>query len=63
MNCKEATRLMSESEDRPLNAAERVRLRMHLAICSGCSNFRTQMEFLRKACGRFVGRIKGDGHD
>jgi hypothetical protein len=54
LTCKEATHLLSEGQDRKFTAAERVRLEMHLLICSGCSNFRKQMDFLRSACRRYI---------
>ncbi len=59
MTCKEVTRLISEGQDRKLTVAERVGLEMHLLICDGCTNFRRQMDFLRAACRRYVGTVKG----
>ena len=56
LTCKEATRIMSEAQDRKLGAGERLQLEMHLTLCRGCRNFRQQMEFLRAACRRLVGR-------
>lgn len=52
MNCRRATRLMSQELERPLGRGERLalRLHLHLLMCSGCSNFRKQMKFLRRAC-------------
>jgi heterodisulfide reductase subunit B len=47
LNCHDATRLMSESHDRPLSLMERMALRIHLSMCSGCSNFKEQMKVLR----------------
>jgi hypothetical protein len=52
LNCKEATRLVSQGLDRRLGFAERVALRLHLAICDGCTNFRKQVQFLRRAVQR-----------
>ena len=49
LSCKEVTRLASEGHDRHLGLWERVRLRLHLAICEGCTNFTKQLAFLRKA--------------
>ena len=49
LSCKEVTRLVSQGLDRRLGFAERVRLRVHLAICDGCTNFKKQTAFLRKA--------------
>lgn len=46
MNCKNATRLISESQDRALSASEKLTLRVHLLMCSGCRNFNRQVPFL-----------------
>ncbi len=55
LSCKEATQLVSQGLDRRLGLAERAALRLHLAICNGCSNFRKQVVFLRKAMQRLAG--------
>ncbi len=47
MNCKKATKLMSEQMDRTLTLKERLALKFHLMMCSGCSNFDDQMHDLR----------------
>ena len=52
LSCKEATRLVSQGLDRRLPFGRRVALRVHLAICDGCTNFKQQMDFLRKAVAR-----------
>jgi hypothetical protein len=54
LSCKEATHLVSQGLDRRLGLAERVALRLHLAICDGCSNFKKQVAFLRKAMRRLA---------
>lgn len=56
LNCKEATRLMSEAQDRKLAVSERVQLEFHLVLCKGCQNFQDQMAFLRKACRAYMDR-------
>ena len=48
LSCKEVTHLVSQGLDRKLGFAERVRIRLHLAICDGCSAFSKQVAFLRK---------------
>ncbi len=48
LTCHDATRLMSEQEDRRLTLPERLSLRMHLLICDGCRNFGMQMRSLRQ---------------
>lgn len=50
LTCKNATKLMSQAQDRPLPLRERISLRFHLMICSGCNNYNKQMSFIRKAC-------------
>jgi hypothetical protein len=53
LNCKEATRLMSQEQDRELTLGERVALRYHTMLCIGCTNYRKHMRVLRKAAERF----------
>jgi hypothetical protein len=58
LTCKEVSRLVSEGFDRRLGWSERVRVRIHLAICDGCTNFNKQMLFLRKALSRLAEQPK-----
>jgi len=55
LNCSQATELMSQEQDRPLALSERISLRLHVWICTGCANYRRQMRVLREACRRFGG--------
>ena len=55
-SCKEVSHLVSQGLDRRLGFGERLRLRVHLAICDGCANFKRQMDFLRAAVNRFSQR-------
>jgi len=48
LNCHDATRLMSESQEHRLKLKQRWSLRLHLTMCSGCHNFQEQMDALRK---------------
>lgn len=57
--CKEVTRLVSQGLDRKLDLGERIALRLHFVICTGCRNFNRQMEFLRRAVHRLP--EAGDG--
>jgi hypothetical protein len=52
--CKEVTRLVSQGLDRRLGFGERVALRVHFALCRGCTNFRDQLNFLRRAMRRLA---------
>jgi putative zinc finger protein len=56
LSCKEVTRLVSQGLDRELGFAERVKLRVHFAICDGCTNFREQVAFLREAMTKLADR-------
>lgn len=49
MNCQHATRLISEAQDRQLSVVEKVRLKFHTMMCSGCRNFSLQVPFLSTA--------------
>lgn len=62
MNCKEATALLSQQMDRPLTRKERLLLKFHLMMCSGCSNFDNQMHDLRQITRVYAkGRDKQEG--
>ena len=54
LSCKEVTRLVSQGLDRELGFAERVKLRVHFAICDGCTTFNKQMAFMRQAMSRLA---------
>ena len=54
ISCKEASRLISQAQDRELSLGERVALRLHLAICRGCRAFSAQLAFLRAAVRRLA---------
>jgi hypothetical protein len=49
LTCREASRLVSQGLDRKLGFGEHLKLRVHLAICDGCTNFKKQVDFLRRA--------------
>lgn len=53
LSCQQATELMSQEQDRPLRLVERIGLRLHVLMCTGCNNYRRQMSVLRAACRRF----------
>lgn len=52
-NCKETSQLLSQAQDRPLGFIERLRMRMHLAICDRCRRVSKQFDFLRAAVRRY----------
>jgi anti-sigma factor RsiW len=52
LSCREASRLMSQAEDRELSAQERAALSAHLAICKACRAASDQVQHLRRALRR-----------
>lgn len=54
LNCREATRLLSESQDRALTLNERMTLKLHLLMCTGCRNFDKQMGSIRQITRLYV---------
>ena len=55
LSCKDISNLLSDRLDRKLSLTERVRLRIHLVMCTGCSRVERQLDFLREA---FSGLVK-----
>ena len=55
LTCKEASRLLSDGQDRDLGVAERATLRVHLALCVACMRVSRQFEFLRRAARGYPG--------
>jgi hypothetical protein len=53
LSCKEVSRLLSQGEDRRLTLPERLKLRLHLRVCSACTRFARQIAFLRAALRRY----------
>jgi hypothetical protein len=53
IDCKTATRLVSQGQDRALGPVDRLVLRLHLAWCVACLRFEGQMRFLREAMHRY----------
>lgn len=49
LDCKEVSRLISETQDANLPAPDRARMRLHFVMCQACRNVDEQMAFLRRA--------------
>ena len=58
LDCKEVSRLISESQDQDLPASDRARVRLHFVICQTCRNVDEQMQFIRRAM-RKMGEDEG----
>lgn len=62
LNCKATTRLVSEAQERQLSLREKMGLKVHLMMCSGCRNFSQQIPFLRQTMRAFAqGRDERSG--
>ena len=48
-SCEEAARLSSRAMEEPLGNLDRTLLGFHLMMCTNCTNFKRQIEFLRRA--------------
>lgn len=46
--CRQASRLLSKSQDMPLTFGERLKLRYHLTLCDKCREFERQLDQLRR---------------
>ncbi|SAL42315.1 hypothetical protein AWB67_01659 [Caballeronia terrestris] len=60
LTCKEATQLLSNDMDGETTLHERNRLRMHLITCSGCRNYRRDLQWMRRACRSMTERALDD---
>lgn len=60
LDCKEASRLVSQSLDRRLDWRERCGLALHLALCAACRQFSRQLLWLREAWRRYARRAEED---
>lgn len=49
LTCKDASRLVSEGQERKLGLQERLGLRLHLWMCARCRRFERQIQLLRRA--------------
>jgi hypothetical protein len=49
INCKKASQLASDAQERPLSLGEKINVYLHLLICKPCVNFNKQLEFMHRA--------------
>jgi len=48
LSCVKATELMEQKEYIPLSFQQRIQLQMHVAMCSGCKNYKKQTVLINK---------------
>lgn len=54
LNCHDATFLLSQRRERELTFSERMKLRLHVTMCRGCTNFERQLPQLGEAARAFA---------
>lgn len=52
LNCKQASELLSQAQDRALGLRQRILLKLHLLACTGCSRLSRQLQLMRRALHR-----------
>ena len=62
-NCREITRLFSERLERPLGLGERMHLKFHSMMCTGCKNFGEHMLNMRDMTQQFAKGRSSDPSD
>jgi hypothetical protein len=77
INCKENSRLVTQSWDRPLAFKDHVAMRIHLFVCVNCARFVRQMKLIREwlrsekaegvlseqARARIATKLQEEGHE
>ena len=53
LNCKNASRLLSQAQEQDLPWTSRMQLRLHLFACEACTRFAMQLKVLREAMRRY----------
>lgn len=59
LNCKDATRLISEGLDHRLSIWQRINLRLHVMMCKACNAYKRQIEGLQRVFVLLRQRGKG----
>ena len=54
LSCHQATRLASDAQERPLTYKEKISLKIHTMMCTGCRNFENSIGTLRKTMQGFA---------
>jgi hypothetical protein len=63
LRCREISKMVSESMERPLPFRQRMQVWMHLAMCGLCNCFARQLRLLRRAAHEHPDRLDIDVDD
>ncbi len=58
ITCKDVSVLISRQHEQRLSTGEKIWLRLHLYICTGCRNFQNNTRLMRAAMKRFLDQGK-----
>jgi len=61
-SCREITALVSQGLDKKLSVSERLAIGLHVMMCSGCRNFQSQSQFIRKAAHGYTEQLQNRLH-
>jgi hypothetical protein len=53
LKCKEVSRLVSQKQDGPIAASDRLKMWFHMLWCDACREFERQTVLLREAMRRY----------
>jgi hypothetical protein len=56
--CKEVTRMASEAMERKLPLRQRLDMKLHLLICTLCTRYVNQLQFMRDAVQQHAAQIE-----
>ena len=57
-SCRDITALISKGLDKKLVLSEHLVIGLHVMMCSGCRNFQSQSQFIRKAAHRYTEHLQ-----
>jgi hypothetical protein len=57
LSCVKATEFMEQRELMPLNLMQKMQLKMHNAVCSGCRNYQKQTALINKLLNKTFNSI------
>ncbi len=63
LSCRDATRLLSESQERRLTLQEKTGLRLHVLMCPHCRHCQQHMTTLRQAARQFARGVNQEHSD
>lgn len=62
LSCIEVTKVCSAEMERPLRLGEQMSLRLHLMMCTGCTQYREQLKTMRQVLRAYAdGQAVTDG--